>query len=251
MLNVPQKTVILAIQESARARYLYEAGTLASEILRHAAQVLKEVSNNGMPTVVTDSDQILVRAASLDMEVIRVDGNDVDGIRAHTGEALVLSPHRGPISIQRVMRVLESWQRNTCQCVSAMRLAANCNPAWLSAVPEKNMQKGSAVIPDFKAPLKLELSKDIQERLGVDGKKVLGSQWLPEIDYLDGAIEITSGQSAGFPLSIHVDPSSCTDMALFYRLPLYQLSDKETPDLPLDRIRIPALFYTMRSQRAA
>jgi len=228
---------IAALLESNRSRWLYAHQDVVRALLllaTHAAKV--------DPTsvhVVSDDPNILDWAAALGMKCRHVvHGTCTQDLLTQIPDGLVLSPHRGAISAQRVRRVLETakqWPKHSI--VTSPLVPANCHPAWISAVDTESMNgfKASFSLPTNATPHPA-LSAQAKHDLGLGMKKIPGSQWLPDLHAPDYAITFVHASDPLQIMELHDAPSHYDDLPMLYRLPVFQLHESQYPDLNVHSI---------------
>ena len=238
---------ILALNDSARSEYIYRSEKMAEGILEYMLGCV-ELPREAV-RVVSNCDSVLKAASGLGLTAEPVErGRRLSPVDDSFGSGLILMPHHGPISPSRVRRIIDEREKHPkARLVSAMRVPVNCNPVWLSGVPKENVSGNVAVIDDFKADLSVVLSKETRRKLGLNGDKVLGSQWLPDLYALDGAIvfipEGCDNRSEVYPVRDSLEEYE--DMPLLYRLPFIQLHEDSVPDCDLENWPQKILFGTL------
>ena len=233
---------LLAVVQSARSRFIYENEALYVPLLEHAVRSLSIVFPNREILFVADRAPVLRKAEALGVgECRHLDRHAV------SRRGILVRPHLGPLSPERIRRVHAEQLRTGSKAVSSMLTPNNCNPAWLSCVDRSAIQGTVATVCDDKA------IRPYTENEAT--RAIPGSQWLPESYIPDATIIAFPGEGAhkGKTVYVHDDPLAYTDMPLFYRLPLFWLDEGQQPSMDVDGKAITAFFagYCSRAETLA
>lgn len=146
---------------------------------------------------------------------------------------IYINPLDGPVSTLRLQGFEKGLHRQAVMS-SAMPIPVNCNPAWLRMLPISDDYICSVpVAPQLPQLIKQSsLSKCSRDMLKKGG--VQGSQFLPNLYFLDQVIMFYPGKGTSIRDEIYLPYSIQEDdgVPIFYKLPLFQLGKDVKPTWP-------------------
>lgn len=224
---------IAALLESNRSKWLYERQDVVRALLNFAAHSAGVFPHQ--VHVVSDSPEILDSAIILGMKGrLITSGVGTLDILPQMPSGLVLAPHRGMVSTQRVQRVLQTAKQRSKEktVVTSPLVPPNCHPAWISAFDTLSLDG-----------IKASVSKDVtpqpaisdQDRLDLclGQGKVHGSQWLPNLHIPDYAVTFIQNYDPEQIVEVHDAITDYNDLPMLYRIPTFQLHASQYPDLDI------------------
>ncbi|MEF2144730.1 MAG: hypothetical protein V3573_04725 [Desulfovibrionaceae bacterium] len=148
-----------------------------------------------------------------------------------SGEAVLwLSPLAGPVTPSRLRRFLAAADGKPA--LSMAPVHCNANPFWtfllspLSFNGQYYQDRNATQLPAFRPESNFIDQEQWRERLG--DRSIDGSQWLPEVWRVDGALALDDGSGAA-ARSVPVEMEErLGDLPLLYALPLNDVA-RETP----------------------
>jgi len=168
----------------------------------------------------------------------------------------LLAPGAGPITRNRITSLLHaiSTGTETDILVSAHRMPANCNPAWLSTISVDDVVGDHAPLDDFHRDLSLKTDIGLgRTSKSPSATKPLGSQWLPNLYHFDGAVAaiktsscITGNTSDNWTFIAAPDNDSTP---LLYNLPFFNLDTNIPINWNISEDKIESLFALSRPCR--
>ncbi len=242
MTRTSRSIWIDATSDSVRSGALYGRRELARGLLRWAAW-----SARGERTdirVFSERAEVLEIAEDLGLTPVVLEAGQTPRERVReVGASLVLAPARGPVSPERIRRLLTAAENRPGWIVSsAGRVPPNRHPAWCNSVPSQWVQGPVLTIQEFTANHLMQLSPEARRKLGLDSARIEGSQWLPGLHEHDGALAAYPGSEANGEHSFCDDPAEYGDLPLFYRLPILLLGETQEPRCDWSRMTLEILF---------
>jgi|GEM_PF-4412655 len=236
------KIILNAALHSVRDRLLQRIDLPGPTLLEHVTDLARTSFKNAALVGVTndpDTAQAMDRLGLADIAPIPDDGNAwpwVSAVKAAVREEetanhlLVLSPFEGSISLKRVQSIMRACPEDA-PVVSAREMASNCHPSWCHMYPTNFLEETSASFQKEKCPKpfspKKHLDPTLLRHFPTYGK-IKGSQWLPELTYVDAAVvcmpwlPATSKQlEAPQTWRIHTTPADNLADVWHYKLPFF------------------------------
>lgn len=249
--------LLLACRSSAIERFLFEVPGMGARLVAHVLAEAAPLRPERVRGLVLPGREAAFRAAGVEPVVTAepLDGPPEDTAArllelfaeppaARDGDALLLAvaPGFGPALLSRMRGVLQAARADGKAGVflSALPVPGNCNPAWLHAVPEAQAAAGHIRLPGATETRCTEALCGAGE--GLSAGRPLGSQWLPPLWYVDGAVTcIRRGplDARGVHCVAAQPEGPCP---LLYELPLFQMEDGQDIDWPLTAEDLDVLF---------
>ncbi|WP_338668948.1 hypothetical protein [Pseudodesulfovibrio methanolicus] len=248
----------LALPGDARSRVFLDSPALLREMIEYVHAVVAE----RMPAVVVANPDVLPFLSDVNLSA------DVIVDRAPAGPEgvadwaltvvnpspdeplLVVSPFLGVVSPERLDAFLEH-KGGGCPLISARPVTANVNPFWMNMIsPTTRVGRSSYVdrnktkLPKFTQTASIINQERWRELIG--DLEIYGSQWLPKLHKLDGALALVQSQAGDFS-PVLLDEPGLEGLPLLYQLPLFDMAT----DIPASlRRSVPSENGTIRLEQA-
>jgi len=227
----------LSLPENARSRVFWDSPALLQEMLEYTHGVVVDrfpaavvVANPAILPFLTDANM----AIDLTVDTSPADPEGVVDWALTTVDLppekslLVVSPFMGVVCPERLDAFLD-YKRSVRPLVSAKPVMANVNPFWMNMISPMSrvgrsayIDRNKTMMPKFTQAASVVNQNRWRELIG--DLEIYGSQWLPKLHKLDGALVLLRSRQAESLSPALLDEPGLVDLPLLYQLPLFDMA---------------------------
>lgn len=228
----------LNIEANARNRVFTESDQLLKELLEHVWHSIKELESD---VTVVAGEVVKPHLADLQVEKVGIAAPEhasvslshlatwaSDSCEGKDDPLLVVSPFRGIVCSKQIRVFLEK-SRGETWAASAQRLSGNANPFWMNMISPLSyremthyVDRNTTFLPKFTKDATIVDQEKWEQYF--DSLKVYGSQWLPELYKVDGALMLVQGKTVKECVPLLLDDPAVESLPLIYQLPIFDMA---------------------------
>lgn len=224
-------------EPDARSRVFFDSPVHLKELLEHVDRVVEDCGHQRFVIADKTTQPFLSGTGILVDTMVEAGPDSVQSmavwLRSLTGipsgeSLLVISPFKGVVGSGLVREFLDKAEDCRC-CVSASRVGVNVNPFWMNRISPLSrvgdatyVDRNTTKLPKFNRDSNI-VNKEQWQRL-VGDLKIYGSQWLPELYKVNGAIALVQDGAGGEYVPVLLDAPAGDDLPLLYRLPIFDMA---------------------------
>ncbi len=257
------RLIICACHTSATERFLFGIPELGTRLLSHVLRQAEKIHPTCISAITLPDRKELFNKFGIKSTIVekplRNPLGNVETLQAlmtsvlspvpedeQTETIVVVAPGLGPVTHTRMQETLNASRTSpeTHLFISIIPVPINCNPAWLHAIPTVDARARQTQV-DAHAEIQGKIKICRADGTNVlKGGQPLGSQWLPQLWYFDGAVACIH------PKVLNNEPFrtryvlACNKgkQPLLYELPIFQFGEEQDINWSLSSGDVAALF---------